>query len=120
MMTGPKAKLLRTLLSRRGLRAAISAHDLSIVLGIDEADNRTGRRWIEELNIDDGCCIGSVPKEGGGYFIPETTDELALIVADRRGRAAKNHAMADALEKNFPHRFDGPRQQDLLGGESWR
>jgi len=105
------SKLWRIFSTRRGLRLAISAHDLGVLMGIDEPDNRTVRRYIDEL-IDFGFCIGSVPKEGGGYFVPTNDPELEFAKRDLLGRAEKLRRRAQQLDDNFRN---GPPQTDLPG-----
>jgi len=105
------SKLKRIFETRRGLLLSISAHDVGVLMGINEPDNRTVRRYIDEL-IDFGFCIGSVPKEGGGCFIPTTERELELAKGDCLGRAEKLVTKARKLDENFRN---GPPQTDLPG-----
>ncbi len=108
-----RARLIEVLSRHRGEAAAITASDLAIILGCTERDNRSLREAINEL-IRDGWCIGSRAfAEGGGYFIVQTTDELARVTAQLRGRAAETIRHADALEAAFR---TGPRQPGLFGG----
>lgn len=95
-------RLQDLLAQRRGMTNAITARDLTVILGLREQDGRSIREAVNAL-IDAGCPIGSTTREPYGYFWITTEAELELCLRNYRARAHELDRRMERLVEAFRH-----------------
>lgn len=96
-----------------GYKKAISRRRLAEISGLNE---RRARRIIFTLIVQHGVPIGSCTgKDGGGYFIIQSYDELEVAMTHLKPRARAIFRRVRALEKIAQEKFS--RQLKLVVSE---
>jgi hypothetical protein len=92
-------EIKRILEARKGKQNAISAGEISEILGLKQEDTHVEpRKWIKQTMFDLRIPIGSSSK---GYYLISTEDELENYVDSLNHRRQEIKKRADAIQEIF-------------------